>query len=121
MTLVQKREYSRCRIACSMPPMYWSTGIQYFARSSTIAFASCEQWRRKYHEESTKVSIVSVSRRASLPHFGHLQARNAASFASGLPLPSGTRFSGSFTGNCSSGTGTSPHFAQWISGIGQPQ
>jgi len=23
-----KREYSRCRIACSMPPMYWSTGIQ---------------------------------------------------------------------------------------------
>ena len=37
MTRVQKREYSRCRIACSMPPMYWSTGIQYCARASTIA------------------------------------------------------------------------------------
>ena len=29
MTLVQKRAYSRCRMACSMPPMYWSIGIQY--------------------------------------------------------------------------------------------
>ena len=28
ITLVQKREYSRCRMACSMPPMYWSTGSQ---------------------------------------------------------------------------------------------
>ncbi len=39
MTLVQKREYSRCRMACSMPPMYWSTGSQYFTRSSTIALS----------------------------------------------------------------------------------
>ncbi|CFN68353.1 Uncharacterised protein [Bordetella pertussis] len=28
MTLVQKRAYSRCSTACSMPPMYWSIGIQ---------------------------------------------------------------------------------------------
>ena len=28
ITFHQKREYSRCRMACSMPPMYWSTGIQ---------------------------------------------------------------------------------------------
>ncbi|MND00109.1 hypothetical protein D3C83_186090 [compost metagenome] len=27
-TLVKNRLYSRCRMACSMPPMYWSTGIQ---------------------------------------------------------------------------------------------
>ena len=26
--LTKKREYIRCRIACSTPPMYWSTGIQ---------------------------------------------------------------------------------------------
>ena len=26
--LTKKRAYSRCRIACSTPPMYWSTGIQ---------------------------------------------------------------------------------------------
>ena len=25
--LVKKRAYIRCRIACSTPPMYWSTGI----------------------------------------------------------------------------------------------
>ncbi len=31
--LTKKRAYSRCRIACSMPPMYWATGIQ----RSTIA------------------------------------------------------------------------------------
>ena len=24
---VKKRAYMRCRIACSTPPMYWSTGI----------------------------------------------------------------------------------------------
>ena len=29
---VKKRAYIRCRIACSTPPMYWSTGIQ---RAST--------------------------------------------------------------------------------------
>ena len=40
----------------------------------------------KYHDESTNVSIVSVSRRAGPPHFGHLQCTNSASFASGLPL-----------------------------------
>ncbi len=28
MTFDQNRAYSRCRIACSMPPMYWSTGSQ---------------------------------------------------------------------------------------------
>ena len=28
ITLVQKRAYNRCRMACSMPPMYWSIGIQ---------------------------------------------------------------------------------------------
>src|SRR5215207_3579928 len=26
--LTKKRAYSRCRIACSTPPMYWSTGSQ---------------------------------------------------------------------------------------------
>jgi hypothetical protein len=29
--LVKKRAYIRCRIACSTPPMYWSTGIQWSA------------------------------------------------------------------------------------------
>jgi hypothetical protein len=102
--------------------MYWSTGSQYRVRASTIAWSlSGQAKRRKYQDESTKVSMVSVSRRASAPQAGHLQRQNDGSLASGLPLPSGTRCSGSTTGNCASGTGTSPHCSQWISGIGQPQ
>jgi len=41
--------------------------------------------------------------------------------ASGEPRPVISTFSGSTTGSCSSGTGTSPQSAQWIIGIGQPQ
>lgn len=33
-TLCQKRAYSRCSTACSAPPTYRSTGIQYFSASS---------------------------------------------------------------------------------------
>src|ERR1700690_759168 len=35
ITLHQNREYSRCRIACVIPPIYWSIGNQYptFAES----------------------------------------------------------------------------------------
>ena len=54
-----------------MPPIYWSTGNQ----ASTAALvtgtsARGEQKRAKYHDESTKVSQVSVSRRAGLAQFG---------------------------------------------------
>ena len=31
MTLVKKRAYSRCRIACVTPPTYWSIGSQSLA------------------------------------------------------------------------------------------
>jgi hypothetical protein len=60
-------------MACSMPPMYWSTGIQYLARASSIAPALSGQAKRaKYHDESTKVSMVSVSRLAGLPQEGQV-------------------------------------------------
>src|SRR6266851_9860812 len=96
-----------------MPPMYWSTGIQYFTRSSTMLFFwSGQAWRMKYQDESTKVSMVSVSRFAGLPHFGHERLTKDGVFASGLPVPSGTRSSGSTTGSSLSGTGTSPQDAQ---------
>ena len=32
-TFTKKRAYNKCKIACSIPPMYWSTFIQYFAIS----------------------------------------------------------------------------------------
>jgi hypothetical protein len=40
---------------------------------------------------------------------------------SGLPLPSGTRCSGSTTGKAFSGTGTTPQPSQWMIGMGVPQ
>src|SRR3954463_7356419 len=52
----------------------------------------------KYQDESTKVSIVSVSRRAGLPHTGHWQERKSSRLFSGLPLPSGTQSCGRTTG-----------------------
>ena len=71
----------------------------------------------KYQDESTKVSIVSVSRWASSPHLGQETSRHsrASSPASGdLPLgaSSAPRRSGSLTGSWSSGTGTSPQVSQ---------
>ena len=65
--------------------------------------------------------MVSVSRLAGMPHDGHFASRKAGILLSGLPLPSGTRSSGSTTGSCSSGTGTSPHCGHLIIGIGVPQ
>ena len=75
----------------------------------------------KYHELSTKVSIVSVSRREGAPHTGQGTFRKASHLFSGLPLPSGIRSSGSTTGRSFSGTGTAPCSAQWMIGIGVPQ
>src|SRR5919106_3693035 len=77
--------------------------------------------RAKYHDESTKVSIVSVSRFAGLPHDGQLVSTYDARLLSGLPVPSGTTSSGSTTGSWSSGTGTSPQASQCTIGIGAPQ
>ena len=37
--LCQKRLYSRCRVVCSMPPLYQSTGLQY-SSASLLAMAS---------------------------------------------------------------------------------
>ncbi len=67
------------------------------------------------------MSIVSVSRRAGWPHFGHAHFRKGSCRFSGLPLPSGIRSSGSTTGRSCSGTGTVPHASQWMIGIGVPQ
>src|SRR5690606_41544814 len=77
--------------------------------------------RAKYHDESTKVSIVSVSRRASLPHCGHSTCFQVGWWSSGLPGLSKVTSIGSSTGSADSGTGTAPQDSQWTTGIGQPQ
>ena len=79
---------------------------------------------RKYQEESTKVSIVSVSRLAAPPHFGQDTFTQSDAPPSGevpfgersKPLASGRRI-----GSSLAGTGTSPHLSQCTIGIGVPQ
>ena len=72
-------------MACSTPPMYWFTGSQRFTASVAKGAVSSRGLRKrmKYHEESTKVSIVSVSRRAGPPHRGQSTRRKASFDRSG--------------------------------------
>src|ERR1051325_10750083 len=106
-----------------MPPMYWFTGIHALAACGVVgAFSFHGSVKRmKYQDESTKVSMVSVSRRAGPAHCGHLMLFQVGWRSSGLPGLSKLTSSGSVTGRSFSGTGTTPHFSQWITGIGQPQ
>ena len=100
-----------------MPPVYWSTAIQWLASSGSKGSSrSCaDVKRRKYQAESMKVSMVSVSRRALRPQDGQGTVYHSGFSANGL-------FSGgSSTGSSASGTGTMPQASQCTIGIGQPQ
>src|SRR5689334_17011738 len=101
-------------MACSMPPMYWSTGSHSSAVFGVVGDLSFQGSvkRAKYQDESTKVSIVSVSRLAIPEHFGHLTFFQVGWRSSGLPGLSKVTSSGSVTGRSLSGTGTTPHFGQ---------
>src|SRR5215211_6338047 len=119
---MKKREYNRCKTACSTPPIYWSTGIQYSAAlRSNATGARAEQNRRKYQDDSKNVSNVSVSRVAGLLQYGQLTCFHVGWWSSGLPGLSNETSRGSSTGRSSSGTGTMPQSGQWMTGIGQPQ
>ena len=125
-TFVMNRAYSRCRIACSTPPMYESTGAHLDASAvgngSVAPFGARK--RRKYHELSTNVSIVSASRSAGSPVSGSTVVIHSVAPPSG-DVPFGFRSrpfaSGSTTGSCSSGTGTMRPSSVWIIGMGVPQ
>src|SRR6266853_1929741 len=111
-------------MACSTPPMYWLTGSHRFTASDENGAVFIFGFRnlRKYQLESTKVSMVSVSRRAGPPHFGHLAARNFSFESRGdSPVGLNSTWSGRSTGSSDSGTGCTPHFAQYTTGIGGPQ
>ena len=105
---VKKREYKRCNIACSIPPMYWSTGIQYFICSSSNGDELClgEQKRMKYHDESTNVSKVSVSLIAFFPVDFCVVFFHLGWFSKGFPFAFKSTSSGNSTGNSLLSTGT---------------
>ena len=116
--------YSRCKMACSMPPMYCPTGIHAAASSGSKGSTASgrPQKRRKYQLESTNVSSVSVSRSAGPPQAGQVVSRNARFVASGeRPVGSMVTSSGATTGSWSTGTGTTPQPWQYTIGMGQPQ
>ena len=79
---------------------------------------------KKYQEESTNVSMVSVSRFAGLPHFGQETFTQSLAPPRG-DVPFGDRSSplasGSLIGSSWAGTGTSPQDSQCTIGIGVPQ
>ena len=98
-------------MACSMPPMYWSTGMKWRAAagSNGRSVLHGSQKRRKYHDESTNVSMVSVSRRPGRRRSGHVVWRNPWWRASGdWPVGRNSTSSGARTGSWSSGTGHDP-------------
>src|SRR3982750_1434731 len=103
--------------------MYWSTGRYRSTTGSVVGARSFHGSvkRAKYHDESTNVSIVSVSRVAGPPHCGQVTCFQVGWWSSALPGLSKVTSSGSATGKSLSGTGTTPHLGQWITGIGQPQ
>ena len=115
IAFVKKRAYSRCMTACSTPPVYWSTGA-HVATASRSKIASSDLGlanRNWYHDESTNVSIVSVSRLAGLPQRGQGVFTKPSCSASGdSPVGRNSESSGSSTGSSSSGTGTVPHSPQ---------
>src|SRR3989344_5196948 len=108
--------------ACSAPPIYWSTGIQYsafFLSNGSLSFL-LSQYLKKYQLLSKNVSIVSVSLLAFPLHFGHSVFTKSLFVAKGLPFPNFT-FSGNKTGRSFSSTGTTPQLSQCMNGIGVPQ
>src|SRR5215813_10353031 len=106
-----------------MPPIYWSTGSQASTTLRVVGRDSIQGSvnRAKYQDESTNVSMVSVSRVALPPQHGQTTCFQVGWRSSGLPGRSNSTSSGSFTGKSASGTGTTPHEAQWRIGIGHPQ
>src|SRR5438874_7617085 len=98
-----------------IPPMYWSTAIQCWTRASSngTSVDHGSQKRRKYHDESTKVSSVSVSRSAGAPHAGQDTYRNPSWYRNGdSPVGRNSTSSGASTGSWSSGTVTMPQESQ---------
>ena len=124
--LFQNLEYNKCKVVCSIPPLYKSTGIQYFnfsgSPSDSLFFGS--MYRRKYQELPAQFGIVSVSLMAGPPQFGQIVLTQLSIEASGdSPVCVGSYFStyGNSSGNSFSSSGCHPHFSQLTIGIGSPQ
>src|SRR3989344_4728315 len=97
-----------------MPPMYWSTGVQYsaFFLSNKALLFLLSQYLKKYQLLSTKVSIVSVSLFAFDLHLGHFALIKFLFVVKGFPPFLKSTLSGNSIGKSFSSTGTIPHLSQ---------
>src|SRR3954447_24739960 len=103
-------------MACSIPPVYRSTGLHAARRSGSNGnWVLCEsRYLNQYQDESMKVSSVSVSRRAGPPQVGQVVLTKLAWLMSGLwPDGVNSASSGNRTGSSSYGTGTTPQASQY--------
>ena len=85
ISLVKKRAYKRCRIACSIPPMYWSTAPQIFGFCRYHAFCElgrhvAEEIPARFHEGVHGVGFAFCRATAAGRWF-----RKLRHFASGEP------------------------------------
>src|SRR5262249_3420940 len=105
-----------------MPPMYWLTGSHASTAVRSVGRDSSQGPvnRADSQDEPTKVSVVLAPGVAIPPQRGQTTCFQVGWRSSGLPGRSNSTSSGNVTGNSSSGTGTTPHDAQWRIGIGQP-
>src|SRR3990167_2241753 len=84
-----------------------------FAANSFLFFGSV--YLKKYQDESTNVSIVSVSLSAGPLHLGHFTLTHFSALANGdLPPSTGKKSAslGSFTGSSVSGTRSEEHTSE---------
>ena len=105
----KKRAYIRCRIACSTPPMYWSTGIQRsrtsrsHAASSLLASHVAQEVPGRVDERVHRVRLAArraAADRARRVHPVLRRGQRRAALAARSP-----RRRAAATGRSSSGTG----------------
>ena len=119
-TWCQNLEYNKCNTACSTPPTYRSTGIQYFSFSGFHASFSFKGSinRRKYQQEPAHCGIVLVS---LFPISVFTHSSIPAKGDSPVPVGSYLSTSGSVRGRSDSFNGIFFPPSPWIIGIGSPQ
>ena len=83
--LCQNLEYNKCRVVCSIPPLYQSTGDQYSNASlEAKALSLCgSMYLKKYQDEPAHCGIVSVSLVAGPPQCGQVVCVHSVCLASG--------------------------------------
>ena len=110
-------------MACSIPPTYTSTGIHLFTfsalKGACLLWAS--RYRRKYQEESKKVSRVSTSLVAGLLQVGHVVLTKEGMWESGYIFYSVSLWSSNSGSSTRSWETCWPQESQLTTGIGTPQ